>query len=223
MTDFVRGIVIKKVKLNSDDQIITILTKFEIISFIALGTRKLNSKNSRSLDFGNYISAEIFRARLKNKLSKLKKSILIKQPPILTSDTANVILEIIKLIQKIDNHSKRLFEAFLESYEYFGDTYNHWVKTYIIFNSLDSLGVYPQIKQCVECGRNDRINGFDFSLGGYTCAWHTKIEKSIEYLKAINLINESIENYIKIDPELNKKIYQELIYFINDYIYHMQS
>ena len=170
MTEMLTGIVIKKIQLNSDNEVITLLCADEIVSFIALGTRKLKSKNRIALYYVNIISAEIFRARLRNKLSKLKKAVLIKQPPIKISDTANVIVAIVKLLSKLENPSQKLFNAIIEAFSYLGDTNNHLVKTYIAFNTLDSLGVYPSTGQCIECGRADRISGFDYKDGGFLCS-----------------------------------------------------
>lgn len=219
MTEQLIGIVIKKVEFNADDEVITILCEDEIVSFIALGTRKITSKNRVALDLGNIIQAEVFRARLKNKLSKLKKAILIKQPPVMTSDTANVLFEIMKNMQRVSNPSNKLFRAFLESYRYFGQDYNHHVKTFITARILDSVGLMPITSSCVECKRKDRINGFEFFLGGYTCAWHTKNERHIDFLKAINMLFTDVNMYVKTSPKINKQIYNELINFIQENIF----
>lgn len=219
MTDSIIGIVIKKVQLNADDEVITILTSEEIVSFIALGVRKITSKNRFALDYGNIINAEIFRARLVGKLSKLKTATIVKQPPILISDTANVILTIVKNISNLENASEKLFNAILKSYSFLGDTYNHWVKTYIMFNVLDALGIYPIFNKCIDCNRSDRINSFDYKQGGFLCAWHTKQERPIDELKAIQALDKGIEEYIKVAPDINKLIYEELIVIISDYIY----
>ena len=170
MTEQVTGIVIKKLDYMAEDEIITILTNDELLSFIALGTRKITSKNRNALGLGNIINAEIFRARLTNKLSKLKKAVLVKQPPLLVSDTAEVLFEIMKNIQLVKVPSNSLFRAFLESYRYFGENHNHHVKTFVTFRVLDTIGLMPKTDSCVECSRKDRINGFEFYLGGFTCA-----------------------------------------------------
>lgn len=219
MTNNIIGVVIRKIELNSDDEIITLLTPSEVISFIALGVRKIKSKNRYALDYGNIINAEIFKARLTNKLSKLKRSTIFKQPPIATSDTANVILIIMKNLWKVAETSSRLFNAINESYDYLGDTYNHHVKTFITFNILDSIGLYPSFDKCIECNRKDRISSFDFHQGGFLCAWHTKEDRAIEELKAIQNLNLGIKEYIQTDPKINKKIYYEIINLLNDYIF----
>jgi len=84
------GIVIKQINYDDFDQIVTILTDTELITFIALGVRKMTSKNRVALQLGNVIEVELFRARLKNKVSKLKRANLVKQLPLQSSDTAMV-------------------------------------------------------------------------------------------------------------------------------------
>lgn len=219
MTDTLVGIVIKKVQLNADDEVVTILTSDEIVSFIALGTRKLKSKNRIALDYGNIITAEIFRARLKNKLSKLKKAVLLKQPPLKTSDTATVIIQVVKLLGKLENPSEMLFNSIIKAFQHLGDTHNHNVKTYIYFKALDSLGVYPNVSSCVECGRTDRIVDFDYKDGGYKCAWHNKKERPLEELKALQMLDKDLISYLEVDPLLNKRLFEELKQIIRDYIF----
>ena len=170
MVEITSGIVINKLIQNADDEIITVLTSEEILVFYALGVRKIKSKNRYALDYGNLINIEFFRSRLNNKMSKLKRATIIKQPPIMVSDTSLVILTIMKYLSRIKIHSDKLFKAYIDSIQYFGEQYNHQVKTYILFNILDSIGAYPQTQQCVDCGRPDRIQGFDYSLGGFLCS-----------------------------------------------------
>lgn len=216
MTKTKVGIVIKKVVFEADNEIVTILTQDEILSFIALGTRKLTSKNRFSLDLGNIVSVELFMARLKGKLSKLKKSTLVKQPPLLISNTAEVVFELIKKVQYIERPSQKLFAAFVKAYNHLGSEYNQYVRTFIMFNYLDSLGINPIVDCCVECNRPDRINGFEFYKGGFTCAWHTTKERSLEFLKGMKYLSTDFEKYKNIDPLVDLNIYKEIMKFINE-------
>lgn len=216
MTESRVGIVIKKTVFEADNEIVTILTQDEIISFIALGTRKLTSKNRFSLDLGNIVNVELFMARLKGRLSKLKKSTLITQPPLLISNTAEIVFEIIKKVQHIENPSSKLFNAFVSSYKHLGNEYNQYVRTYIMFNFLDSMGINPIVDCCVECNRPDRINGFEFYKGGFTCAWHTTKERSLEFLKGMKYLSTDFNKYKDIDPLVDLNIYKEIMKFINE-------
>ena len=210
------GIVIKQVDYDDYDQIVTILTQSTIISFIALGVRKMNSKNRIALQLGNIIEVEIFRARLKNKLSKLKRAHLIKQLPIKSSDTALVWLTILKYISQIESSSPKFFQAILESYKYWGTKLNHYIKTYILFHLLEIKGAQPVNNKCMRCGRYDRINGFEFYQGGFTCVYHSKKIRSIEYLKGIQNLFISFDSYIKTSAYINKIIFNEILAYLHE-------
>ncbi len=215
----VTGIVIKIFDYDDFDQIVTVLTRDEVVPFIAMGVRKLKSKNRVALQLGNLVELELFRARLAGKVSKLKRATLVQQPPIKQGDTALVLLETIKYLTKIQAGSPELFNAILESYPHLGGDDNHFVKTYIVFRILYTMGMFPIMDKCVECGRNDRIDGFEFHAGGFTCVSHTKKKRPVEFLKAIHSLDFSMEEYSKTDPIINKMIFRELTSFITENIY----
>lgn len=203
------GLVIKSIDYDDNDKIITILTSNSLLTFIAKGVRKVTSKNSYALQLGNLVEVEYFKARLTGKISKLKKATLIKQLPLKESDTALVWLNLLKTFNKMTEGSEKLFNAVIKTYESFGDKYNHFAKTYIMFNYLSSQGVEPNINSCVECNRKDMITNFDFAAGGFLCHLHSKHERSVEFLKGINLLN-NFDEYKLINPKINTDIYLEI-------------
>lgn len=210
------GIVIKQIDYDDYDQIVTILTETDVITFIALGVRKMTSKNRVALQLGNVIEIEFFRARLKNKISKLKRASLIKQLPVQESDTALVWLEILKYLSWIEKSSPNLFRSIIETYSYWGTEYNHHIKTYILFHLLEIRGVKPHNDNCIRCGRYDRINGFEFYEGGFTCVYHTKKKRSLEYLKGIQSLFINFKKYMNTSAYVNKNIFNELIAFLKE-------
>ena len=216
MTQTKVGVVIKKEIFEADNEIITILTRDELLSFIALGTRKITSKNRVALDLGNLISAELFMARLQGRLSKLKKATLVQQPPIKSANTAEIIFEIINKIQWIEKPSTKLFNAFVKSYNHLGQEYNQFVRTFIMYNYLDSLGINPVVDKCIECNRPDRISGFEFYKGGFTCAWHTTKERSLDFLRAIKYLTSDFDKYKEVNPLIDLEIYNEIIKFMKE-------
>lgn len=213
------GIVIKTLDFQDYDKIITILTPDSLLSFIALGVRKIDSKNRVALQLGNVIEIEYFKARLTNKLSKLKTATLIKQPPLKQADTALVWLEIIKYLQKMKHGSEVVFKSILEAYPFFGEEFNHFAKTYIAFAMLDELGLKPNMNSCVECNRRDRIQGFDLHKGGFLCALHVSEELSLEELEAWSAIGKSMDAFTKTNPKAVKLIYNKVLSYINEYLY----
>lgn len=73
------GYIIRLIDFQVFDQIVTILfengTKASLIS---LGSKKINSKNARNLVVGNFNENEFFLARNKDKIGRLKKTVIIK-------------------------------------------------------------------------------------------------------------------------------------------------
>ena len=208
------GIVTKILDFEDTSQIVTVLTHYEVITFIALGTRKITSKNRVAIQVGNIIDASIFRARLTNRMSKLKKAVVVKQPPITKSDTAKVVLEFIKYLALVKEPEGDPLSKIMNAYEYLGGDKNHKVKTFIVFNILEAIGQKQELTRCVECGSHEEIIGFEFFKGGYTCTKHTSNKRSLAFLKAISALNGSIDAYKDVDDIINKDIFAEL----SDYI-----
>lgn len=213
------GLVIKMMDFEDYDKIVTILTSDSLVSFIALGVRKLESKNRVALQLGNLVEVELFKARLTNKLSKLKTATLLKQPPLKEADTATVWLEIIKYLQKMRRGSEKVFKSILEAYSYFGEEFNHIAKTYIVFRLLDEMGQYPNMEQCVDCTRKDRIVDFDLERGGFLCALHSEHKLPLTELEAWHALGKNFNDYLKVDPKVNKEIYIKVINYISNYSY----
>lgn len=209
------------IDFKDHDQIIHLLTNDQIVVFLANGIRKITSKNRFALQLGNIVDIEIFKARLNNQISKLKKAHLVIQPPITTSDTAKVILLIIEEINKItlNDHGRinNLFSAIKNSWKYLGGNYNHHIKTYVIYNLLNYYGLEPQLNKCIECHRTDRINGFMFENGGFSCFFHTSVQRNLDFLKAINYLGKNFEKYLQVDNQINHQIFQELNNYLRDF------
>ena len=209
------GIVTKVFDYEDTSQIVTVLTNTEVISFIALGVRKITSKNRIAIQVGNIIDATIFRARLTNKLSKLKKAVLIKQPPISKSNTAKVVLEFINYLAKIKEPSNDLLNSIISAYEQLGGINNHKVRTYIIFQTLSSFGIKSILNQCVECGGFENIYAFEFYKGGFICNKHNVKKRPLDFLKAIQALDKSIDQYINTCDLIDEEIYKELTTYIS--------
>jgi DNA repair protein RecO (recombination protein O) len=77
-----KGYLISKINYGIFDEIITILTT-EGTKCVCLskGSRKIMSKNGRNLFLGSFVEAVIFRARHENKVSRLKKIMIIDSVP----------------------------------------------------------------------------------------------------------------------------------------------
>ena len=215
MESIITGVVVKRIDVDDFDQVITLITPKEVLSFIALGVRKITSKNRVALQLGNVIEAEIFRARLNGKLSKLKRAVLVKQVDIKEGDNANVLLEMIRYLSKVKRSTNELFSSIIKSFDNLGQDFNHQVKTFLVASTLHVFGLEQNYHSCVECDRNDLIDDFRFFKGGFLCKHHSYKSRSLEELKAFQNLN-NLEKYKDTSPLINKKIFRELTLFIKD-------
>lgn len=209
------GVVIKILDFEDTAQIVTILTGEEIITVMALGVRKLTSKNRVALQLGNIVEAIIFRARLNNKISKLKKAVLLTQAPIQKKDTAKQLMIILQHLNLVKFPHPTLFQKIINAFQHLGTENNQYVKTFVIYNILESIGYKQNINSCIECGDNQRIQGFEFYEGGFTCIEHTVKKRSLDVLKAINALN-NMDEYIKTPSNIDTDICTELISYIKE-------
>jgi recombinational DNA repair protein (RecF pathway) len=77
-----KAIILEIQPFKTFDNIMKVLLENDrIIALICLGTKKINSKNSRSMNEGNVVQIEYFKSLNENKISKLKKTNLIEQFP----------------------------------------------------------------------------------------------------------------------------------------------
>lgn len=80
METICKGLVIKSVDFQDNDQIITVLTKEHgLISLMCVGTRKEGSKNRHATNVLDFSEFEFFKAREHGKVSRLKKATLVKK------------------------------------------------------------------------------------------------------------------------------------------------
>lgn len=202
------GIIIKKINYDEFDEIVTIYGPEHTFSFIAKGVRKMSSKNRIALQLGNYIEIIYFPARLNNKLSKLKKASIIAQPQLLKSNVASYVFDIIELAQKVKKPSSRFFISLVTAIKNLGNKTDSLLKTFVFFNALDALGVFPTSNACVKCQRTDEIDDFDFFQGGFLCNKHATKSRSLAYLKALlSLCKSDFSSFLNTDPKTNQEIF----------------
>ena len=210
----IEGIVIKVSDYRDSDLIVRMITNDRIINFVALGTRKVTSKNRFALQVGNIIETEIFLSSRTDKMSKLKKATLIHQPTINKNDVAEVIFEINRFLVNLESISKELYSFLKKGIKLLGQEFNHQIKTFIVAKTLKDRGLNVNFNYCVECGNNNNINNFHFYKGGFLCTRHSITDQSLELLKSYKNLDGKLEGYLATKPTINKIIYSELVQFI---------
>ncbi len=73
-----KGYLIHRADYDVFDEVITIINEHNLkFTCFAQGTKKINSKNARHLDYGNYLELDFFYSP--NNLSKFKKATIINE------------------------------------------------------------------------------------------------------------------------------------------------
>lgn len=112
----INGYLIHQKNFNVYDEILTYLTEDGYIKTLyALGVKKINSKNSRSIKYGNLVEIEFFNTTNINKISKLKKIVNITEFDLKKSQSlALLLMNGIVFIQKyIDKNVYLIYQEIL--------------------------------------------------------------------------------------------------------------
>ncbi len=205
---FINGYVINKIEYQDNDEIILILTESgKKISCISLGSRKVNSKNGRNLFVGNFCTFELFLAREKNKISKLKKCSTIRQIQwsIQISNWFNILCE---CIIKSSSEGKKLFyffEFILKLYK--TKKYSEKKLILILLHKFCLVeGLNLEVNKCVLCG-NKIVKTISFKNMGMICnECFKKIKPQVNYSLHFSKLIFYLFNskYSKIDEFLNE-------------------
>ncbi|MGX9383088.1 MULTISPECIES: DNA repair protein RecO [unclassified Mycoplasma] len=189
-----QGIVINKIDYDEYDEIVTILTMNKPITFLAKGTRKIQSKNRSRLQLLNVVECEIFQARLEGKMSKLKRADLIAQFDINTN--INVTNKLLLMAQNIDSNPYEFVSDFFFLVNKFGKGDDNLYLLILIFDFLTCTGLKVKTDGCVICKTKNNIVDFIPHEGGFLCNRHAKNSKHPDYLQTVYLTTGNIEIYI---------------------------
>lgn len=197
---------------NPDHSIIEVLTTSGKISMIAQGVNKPESKNKPNLQVGCLIEFTFFKARLNNKISKLKKANLKFQIDLFDYNTSLLVKKIMLYLKQINSHFNLIFKIYNNILPLISIENPAFLLTYFIANTLKCFGIQPSINGCVECQEKNEISDFSFKEGGFLCAKHEIFPKEINYLKSCFYLFLSIGDYIKnVEKNTNQRIYVELL------------
>ncbi|MDC4182745.1 DNA repair protein RecO [Mycoplasma bradburyae] len=149
-----KGYIIDYFDYLENDQIIKILFQDNnILSLIALGTKKILSKNGRYITIGSLHNFEYFQARSTEKLSKLKKIY-----PIDTKDTT--VSESLPIIVLNEYLSKKKGELDANYFNFYEDIINYVISKkysnetiiiYILLTIIKLEGITYQLTNCGIC------------------------------------------------------------------------
>lgn len=128
-----KGYLIHQRDYHLYDEILTYITEDGFIrTFYALGVKKINSKNSRAINYGNLVEIEFFSSHNIYKMSKLKKIVNISEFNLVkTQNLALILMNGLIYIQKyIDKH---IFNLYQEILVLINREYNEYFLSILVF------------------------------------------------------------------------------------------
>lgn len=151
-----KGYLLKRTDYQDFDEIITLINeygnKFECYS---LGSRKINSKNARNLDIGNYLEFQFFYSP--QRLSKLKKITSLSHMDInLKQSYSLLVLNEYYLHMELGN---KIFFDFYQKVIFYlhADINEYLLLLFICINIYKQLGYQFDLEKCKKCGFNQTM------------------------------------------------------------------
>lgn len=216
MSETIRGIILDNRDYKDNDAMIKVLTRDHgLLTFIAKGTKRTNSKNAMAL-LPYSVSDITFDFKETKDIFILYKAELIDH---FYKDDI-VILSALSLLVKLTLSAydkelapllyDELYAALLNSKRY---DMRLVVALYMTF-IVRLLGFEAYIDGCVECD-NKKVVGFSSLRGGFLCAAHLGDDRPIDVktLRALRYIFKASQNDIAIlnDLDLTQDVYRLVI------------
>ena len=176
-----KGYLIKVDEYNVFDNIITFINEHgHKFVAIALGTRKINSKNANALRLGNYNEFEFFHARFENKTSKLKRIVTINELKWPIYNKSFFLLN--ELVNKLNYPNKLNYEFYNEMLPYTIQEINHDKQNILMllmkFCKISGINIW--VKNCVICN-NSQVQTISFKNHGLICNMCFDKKQNTEY------------------------------------------
>ncbi|MCV3754180.1 DNA repair protein RecO [Ureaplasma zalophigenitalium] len=166
-----RGYLVKKTDFNYFDEILTFLNEYgNLFTMYAPGVKRITSKNSRSLFFGNYLEFEFFHSTTPNKLGKLKKVVALHRIDY-TYENHFALLVLNYLISSLRETNQQTFNFYQEILAWIIQDVDPYVLSlYTMIQFAKREGILFSFRNCVHCQNDKRILTFDQSHLGLICA-----------------------------------------------------
>ena len=166
----INGYLINKTNYQVFDEIITFITpNNERISCLSLGSRKIESKNGRNLFLGNFNEFQIFKSRSNDRLSKLKKAIVIKNIGYdLQPNYVFILLNTCVNASPPNTNDMFLFYEEMINLLTQKQLSNDELTLVILMKYCKLIGLNLDVNKCVECG-NKKLKTISFAKHGMLC------------------------------------------------------
>ena len=188
-----KGYLIDRHDYDVFDEILTFINEYgnKFVCFAA-GTRRITSKNARSLIYGNYIEMEIFHSNKPDKLSRLKKVTTISSIDFKYSNNLGLITisDLLSLVPKINIKLYYLYQEILADVLMDKDEYITSCYAFLKFIKVSNFKF--QTKMCANCFSKLDLVSMSFNRHGFICLNCMKFESqfSKDELELIKLFLE---------------------------------
>lgn len=220
------GIVIKTTQFNDNDLMVNVITNSGLVSFLAKGVMKIDSKNSSSLQI---LSKSHFQITSGKKGYCLRTGVLIN--PILNGINDFSFLAVINYVSElvyktiITNDDATSIYPFLEKTQLFLSKNTHPLTDLLFFISqiMKCIGIGLNVDKCQNCGKTSQIVGVSYLDGGFICENCFDRLNAVKYyadeLKILRYIFKTdLEHYeeVEFDKECCLKLIFDLTKFIEN-------
>lgn len=216
-------IILKRRNQGESDRVLTLFTReYGLLSVIAKGSRKPKSKFSGHIELFTLSDALLVSGKTFQILNEMNTKDGIKKD--LNLDEINSLHEMAEIIIKVlpeETPNLRAFETFSFVINSLGQIDHKLLKAYFEAQLLNSLGIYPELSTCLECGEKPEIVMFSKTSGGIYCLScakdHNVSESSVDIIKTFNFLINCDQNKVsrlKLDPG----IVSELTSLVSDYL-----
>ena len=200
-----KGYLIDRHDFDVFDEILTFINEYgNKFTCFAAGTRRITSKNARSLIYGNYLEMEIFHSPNPNKLSRLKKVTTISSIDFKYSNNLGLltISDLLSLTPKLNVKMYYLYQEILA--DVLMDKDEYMIACYAFLKYLKISKFKFEYKVCANCFNKHDLIAMSFERHGLICSncmrfEHQMSKDEIELIKTflesdINLSFSKIKN-----------------------------
>lgn len=214
-----KGYLLNQSDYEIFDEIITFINEHgNIFSCIALGVKKIKSKNARHLKMGSLLEFNFFMSRSLEKIGKLKKVVSLEEISFdFSTNHALLILNQLYFLGKPTSINS--FQKYQDCINLIKDIDDIDISLVFIFlNFINLNGIHLEFSKCVNCSSKKIYNFSEYKMGFvcYKCN-DEKIKISSNVIKIIYFVYIKKYDYAKKFSNIDKLSTIKLLsYLINN-------
>lgn len=167
------GIVLRTYKLGESDRIISFVTNTHgKVRAVAKGVRKTKSRIGARLEPLSHVNLLIYEGR--GDLDIVSQAESVESYRVIREDLdrlthATAILEAVDLVSVEEQSDERLYQMLAGALRSLNQADSAVIVPAFFWKLLAHEGYEPMLDECVRCGAEEELVGFDVAGGGITC------------------------------------------------------